>query len=217
MDNIDSTMDLARRDPLEFAGRLLRVLLKKCAEIEVKNRLIEKNKKMNARRFDAVMLAVKELNKRAKDIEAQQYAVDAEKNIVEMERCDLMRARRELAKDCDFGMQEAPLPMLTIGDGQKPPAESAVYFVWKDGEIVYVGESGCVSQRVKTGHEKSFKGEGLSWLLVPFEELLAAEMFYIWKYRPIRNDELVKRRSTNPFSQIYKNQPDKPSSRIIIR
>ena len=81
---------------------------------------------------------------------------------------------------------EPIIPATESGEGL--PEISGVYFVWKDGIIVYIGQSVNISNRCNSrGHGKIFKGDQLSYLPFNKVELNHVEAFYIGVCRPVRN------------------------------
>jgi len=63
---------------------------------------------------------------------------------------------------------------------------SGVYFLLRDEEVVYVGQSSNVAQRIAAGHpEKEF--DDAVCLLVPQEQLLEVEAAFISALNPLYN------------------------------
>lgn len=64
---------------------------------------------------------------------------------------------------------------------------SGIYFVWRSGEVVYVGKSKNVYNRVNRNHHIIKAGDGLSFIKAPKERLITTESFYIGILKPIFN------------------------------
>lgn len=67
------------------------------------------------------------------------------------------------------------------------PLKPGVYFIWDGEEIVYVGQSKRLQQRVTLQHENIQEGNEVSTLLFPIEILDFAEAYYIGTLCPVRN------------------------------
>lgn len=83
-----------------------------------------------------------------------------------------------------------PLPAVSpVRNGQKTdlPPRSGIYFVWRDGEVNYVGQSIRLNQRASLSHQRIEPGDKLSWVEVPRSELNYAECHYIALCRPPSN------------------------------
>ena len=124
-------------------------------------------------------------------------------------RSEIARRRRELAalkraietglaqftklmSDTNPATSRYPAPPAgTIAaslDGHGLPTASGVYFLWRGGSIVYVGQAVVLSNRVRLrNHQKLTCGDLISYLLFPEAELNFAEYFYIGLFRPARN------------------------------
>src|ERR1043166_5952878 len=85
-----------------------------------------------------------------------------------------------------------PNPAVTFpikGAVKELPRQPGIYFVWEDDQLIYVGQTHHLYNRVrrdryswlKPGHHQ------ISWVLVPAEELLSAESHYINIGQPSRN------------------------------
>jgi len=71
---------------------------------------------------------------------------------------------------------------------------SGVYFLLHEEEVVYVGQSTHVAQRVATGHsDKVF--DDAYMLLVPEDQLLAVEAAFIQALNPIYNQTTLPKGS----------------------
>jgi hypothetical protein len=66
------------------------------------------------------------------------------------------------------------------------PRCSAVYFIWHNGNVVYVGRAKDLKNRI-SGHEKVEKDDQISWIEVPKYKLVHYEAFYIWMCKPMLN------------------------------
>lgn len=110
---------------------------------------------------------------------------------LEIVRCELKQAEIEL-KQAEIKIKtrtypQVPTePVVIVGCDTCPDA-SGIYFVWKDGQVAYVGQSSSLRKRVRTGHTNIYRGEEVSWLEFPLNELLYAESYYIAICRPSRN------------------------------
>lgn len=65
-----------------------------------------------------------------------------------------------------------------------------IYFLWKDDEIVYIGQSANGNQR-RHGHFKPFNGhcrfDHYTFIPCPIDQLGVYEYAYIAKYKPKHN------------------------------
>lgn len=66
---------------------------------------------------------------------------------------------------------------------------SGVYFLWRGGEIVYVGRANCIAKRL-SGHHVAEAGDFVSFIEMPASETWVVEPYYIWKLRPRLNGEV---------------------------
>ncbi len=83
---------------------------------------------------------------------------------------------------------EVPGPIVEASRfGQGVANCSGIYFVWKDGRIVYVGKSRRLAGRCTLAHHAIAEGDWLSWIEFPLTMLNFAEYFYIGALKPIRN------------------------------
>lgn len=97
---------------------------------------------------------------------------------------DIREAKRELAEM--YPPVPGPeIPVERAGRGMPPRA--GVYFVWRDGEVKYVGQSIRLSSRCGLSHHAMNPGEMLSWVEIEPVRLTWAECFYIGLLRPTRN------------------------------
>lgn len=67
------------------------------------------------------------------------------------------------------------------------PPSPGVYFVYEGNDLVYVGQSKNLRQRVTAKHKQIRYGSMVSWLEMPDSELSFAESFYIGALRPSLN------------------------------
>jgi hypothetical protein len=84
---------------------------------------------------------------------------------------------------------EPPQPILDASEkAVGVPAISGVYFVWREGVVVYVGQSINLASRCNLkSHHAIRQGDRLSWIEVSRPELLWTEAVYIGLCRPTRN------------------------------
>lgn len=81
-----------------------------------------------------------------------------------------------------------PDPVLAVDkNGDGIPNASNIYFIWKNGLIVYVGQSINLGTRVKIGHHAIQEGDTVSWVEIQRDRLNFAEAFYIGMLCPMRN------------------------------
>jgi hypothetical protein len=66
---------------------------------------------------------------------------------------------------------------------------SGVYFLWRGGEIVYVGRAECISSRFKN-HHVAEPSDHVSVIAMPENETHLAELVYIAAYKPRLNKEV---------------------------
>lgn len=66
---------------------------------------------------------------------------------------------------------------------------SGVYFLWRDGVIVYVGRADCISSRFKN-HHVAEPSDHVSVIAMPENETHLAELVYIAAYKPRLNKEV---------------------------
>ncbi len=84
---------------------------------------------------------------------------------------------------------DIPLPrQITSELGDGVPMCSGIYFAWEGSTCAYVGQSVNLNSRCKLrSHHALTKGDYLSWLEFPIDELNFAESFYIGLCKPHRN------------------------------
>ncbi len=75
------------------------------------------------------------------------------------------------------------------GTNEGLPDASGIYFVWNNGQVVYVGRSARLSARcfISQKHHAIFHGDLISWLEEPLARLKIMEAFYIGTLKPARN------------------------------
>lgn len=84
-------------------------------------------------------------------------------------------------------VESTPIHQLYSSAGIKSeilPYASGVYFVWIENEVVYVGQSICLRNRISYSHECVTSDCELSWLELDKDQLNFAEAFYIGLLRP---------------------------------
>ena len=81
---------------------------------------------------------------------------------------------------------------------------SGIYFIWREGQIVYVGRSRCVASRLKS-HHVAEPSDHVSVVAMPNSETYIAELVYIAAFRPRLNSQVrdsiqekKKRRKSEP-------------------
>lgn len=73
----------------------------------------------------------------------------------------------------------------TMGIGV--PSTSGIYFVWENGDVVYIGQSINMSDRVRLKHDSILANDLLSFVPMGKDELDWAECYYIGILKPKRN------------------------------
>lgn len=74
---------------------------------------------------------------------------------------------------------------------QVNPSCSGIYFLWEDGDIVYVGSSQNIRTRL-AGHPKERRSMRVSWFHCSMDSLRNTECFYIWSLSPRLNGETTQ-------------------------
>lgn len=64
-----------------------------------------------------------------------------------------------------------------------------VYFLIRNSEIVYVGQSSCFSERLEQHREGGKDFDRISWVEVPALFINDIEAYYIWRCNPIMNNK----------------------------
>jgi hypothetical protein len=115
---------------------------------------------------------------------------------------ELLAARYVTASQNAVSLPVAGLQAM-MDELPKPPSEtvsvpcvvqnlagvSGVYFIWRDGEIVYVGRADCLSKRFKN-HHIAEPPDHVSVIAMPENETHLAELVYIAAYKPRLNKEV---------------------------
>lgn len=111
----------------------------------------------------------------------------------ERRELEIQKAMHKSELMTKFNMPLPPSPVTTRA--KLTPTISrrmaAIYFGWKDGEVVYVGKTVDLRNRL-TAHEKIGKDEPVSYIEYPKHLLYQNECFYIWSLSPSRNAEVVR-------------------------
>lgn len=89
-------------------------------------------------------------------------------------------------------IQPVPAPVFMVLASGIPeesplPDSPGVYFIWEAGEVVYVGKSTNLGQRVRNSHGKILRGDAVSWLCYEAAVITPVEHFYIGILNPKRN------------------------------
>jgi hypothetical protein len=120
-------------------------------------------------------------------------------------RAELKEMRREIQNNQLFTEDQKklckqfnyPLPpteTVKFSTGKNLPTVSGIYFGWRGGHVMYVGQSISIQRRCNIfNHGKLYPGDELSWLEFPESELMWAESFYIGVCRPPRNGTSPRR------------------------
>ena len=117
-----------------------------------------------------------------------------------------------LSSSC-FGYPKVPGPFHIVAekyDQSDIPRIPGIYFAWRGGDVVYVGQSTNLRNRLTASHHILDAGEPVSWVFVKKEELNFAECFYIAALRPAlnfgsgaSNTKESERRSFVPFVPFF--------------
>jgi len=125
-------------------------------------------------------------------VESEIDKLKAREDAIEIRHKEL----RELQTIIDSSQhyQDVPKPMMFLPrnvNDSGVPAEQGIYFAWdKSREVVYVGKSINLKNRLKPSHHKLYQGDLVSWIVLP--DIPAAmlgyhECYYIGCLRPLRN------------------------------
>lgn len=141
-------------------------------------------REMQARREEETKAFFREEEERARAkaetrIEALKYQI---RKLTE-ERVTLEFRNLRLQAEGAIPFPPAPEPSF---DFDLPPT-SGVYFFWERRRVAYVGESTCLRDRTKPGHEHRRPGDAVSFHCLPACEIHRAEDYYIGIYNPPRN------------------------------
>jgi hypothetical protein len=82
----------------------------------------------------------------------------------------------------------------------------AVYFLIQDAEIVYVGQSSCMENRMEQHREDGKAFDHIAWFEAPQLYINEIEAFYIWRCNPIYNNKWP---ATGTFGQEAKKLDEK--------
>lgn len=84
-------------------------------------------------------------------------------------------------------MPPVPDPMSKVSEKPIFPASPGIYFIWCDQKVAYVGQSGNLSRRVTSSHERIAPNDWASFLEFHEGDLTFVECYYIWRCKPERN------------------------------
>ena len=155
-------------------------------------KIIKLAKLINRRQMAGDLLGAR---KRLQDIKKEHIA-NENKLKEKLEEVRIAIESKNIIDSSDCKYPPAPFPTIVPSlDGIGLPAASGIYFLWDRGaKVEYVGKSISISSRVRlgkngyaTGHHRLRDSDYISYVLLPEDELLYAECFYISKYRPTRN------------------------------
>jgi len=125
---------------------------------------------------------------------------------VEMQIKDLEDHRDRLGREVVMGNLSAKLTGKTllreceILDGCQPWTKAVgVYFLIKDGRVVYVGQSGSVYSRI-SNHQSSKDFDSIAWVPCDTSILDRLESLYIHSLRPILNGTMNNGYKSAPMS-----------------
>lgn len=111
----------------------------------------------------------------------------------EGERLLFARYMTRLAIVCRMhDMPDVPPPMYKVHHFAQMSPFCGVYFGWRGGECIYVGESTCIPKRFRR-HDAIAPGDMLSF--IPLADHKRAEHFYIWLINPPFNKRLLQKSS----------------------
>ncbi len=96
-----------------------------------------------------------------------------------------------------YAMPPIPSDVTDIPRGRRngklirfAPEASGIYFIWHHGEIVYVGCSINLRERLTSAHNQIIHMDDyVSWMTRPLLDIELEECFYIWLLRPDRNGQ----------------------------
>ncbi|BAY29741.1 hypothetical protein NIES2107_15850 [Nostoc carneum NIES-2107] len=91
-------------------------------------------------------------------------------------------------------MLRASMPSLLVSEKGRLPNEPAIYFVWNDRRLLYIGKTASLCKRFMNHHRLAnfvLAGENtrISWLLADAENLAAFECSLIEELEPELNKE----------------------------
>ncbi len=86
-----------------------------------------------------------------------------------------------------FFVPETP-KIIASARGTGLPDGSGIYFIWRNGAVVYVGKSACIQKRANLeNHHILNPGDEISWKSCEVSELNFLECLYIGTIRPYLN------------------------------
>lgn len=125
---------------------------------------------------------------------ARQRLIQLQRNIKSAELGELSAAgyaAKAMAMACAPLSDRSPVPPPMLpphADGLGLPAESGIYFLWRDEVVDYVGRSINLGLRLRLGsHHVLSAQHRISYLLLPRHDLTWAECYYIGIMRPKQN------------------------------
>lgn len=80
---------------------------------------------------------------------------------------------------------------------------SGVYFLWAKDIIDYVGRSNCIGTRLSLSHHKMRPEHQVSVVEMTASESWVAEAYYIWRYRPRLNSEVIKSHAARDITKSF--------------
>jgi len=141
-----------------------------------------------------IQARVEKLSDKAATLRKQVAELSQRRDDLEIET---ERETENLAALTSTALRPAPMPSFVTkwcheaGDVVNMPSVSGIYFLWRFYEgsyqIVYVGKSINLSQRVCASHNIIKPGDGISYLEFPESEINRVEHFYVFFYDPPLN------------------------------
>lgn len=125
-------------------------------------------------------------------LEAARTIAKAQRFLGDVTIMEAVREWRRLHVDefCEHHRYRAvPAPVVEVSRLPELPTVSGIYFAWRDGKVVYVGQSRNLGRRCVLGKKHSClqAGDKLSWVVEPTSRLRLVEAFYIGILQPARN------------------------------
>jgi len=163
----------------ELQRRTYDLLDKKVRKIKQSYKTMMSRRKNKLKELDAQVRAkVKELRDLERDVEAA--IADLAERVRAVQELSLVKRPESYP--------EVPPPSLVwTENGEGLPESAGVYFIWKGGQCVYIGQSLNLKQRCSGVHERINSDDRLSYVCLDPYELTWAENFYIGVMRPRRN------------------------------
>jgi len=145
--------------------------------------------------------------KRNCDFELERYSSMRGDYAWMKERIEKMREELRASRYATASQKAVSLPIAGLqammDELPNPPSEtvsvtcaiqnlagvSGVYFIWRGGEIVYVGRADCIRKRFRN-HHVAVPSDHISVIEMPENETHLAELVYIAAYRPPLNKEV---------------------------